>query len=144
MAAMQLWENNHTRIDALTWAHKEGRWFIDSGMIAPQTEASLNRSNGAGSFIPPTPGSTVMLVNDGLNSTDPTACTNNGRTVWTYNQGVLIGGLAALAMQMESRSLIDRAVEVAESTMKTLVYPDGTLKESCEEALNCNVDRQSK
>ena len=33
------------------------------------------------------------LVNDGLTAD----CANNGRTTWTYNQGVVIGGLAVLA-----------------------------------------------
>ena len=32
------------------------------------------------------------LVNDGLAN-----CVNNGATTWTYNQGVLIGGLVDLA-----------------------------------------------
>ncbi len=36
------------------------------------------------------------LVNDGLNSSNPNACTNNGRTTWTYNQGVILGGLVEL------------------------------------------------
>ena len=32
------------------------------------------------------------LVNDGLTAD----CQNNGRTTWTYNQGVILGGLASL------------------------------------------------
>ena len=34
-----------------------------------------------------------LLVNDGL---DPRTCTNNGAETWTYNQGVVLGGLVAL------------------------------------------------
>ena len=34
----------------------------------------------------------VRLVNDGLTA----GCANNGGTTWTYNQGVILGGLAAL------------------------------------------------
>jgi len=51
----------------LAWADKEWAWFKGSGMI--------NSEN---------------LINDGLNSTNPNACRNNGQTTWTYNQGVIL------------------------------------------------------
>ena len=53
-----------------TWAWHEYNWFNSSGMINAQN-----------------------LVNDGLNG----HCANNGGTTWTYNQGVILGGLALLA-----------------------------------------------
>ena len=53
----------------LHWALREWQWFRASGMIGP-----------------------AGLVNDGLTAD----CANNGRTTWTYNQGVVIGGLAVL------------------------------------------------
>ena len=53
----------------LAWAQREWDWFSARGMI------------GAGG-----------LVNDGLTA----ACENNGGVTWTYNQGVVLGGLAAL------------------------------------------------
>ena len=53
----------------LDWALREWEWFKQTGMINPQD-----------------------LVNDGLNRN----CRNDGRTTWTYNQGVIIGGLTDL------------------------------------------------
>ncbi len=53
----------------LTWAQREWQWFSSSGLIGPDS-----------------------LINDGLTA----ACANNGGTTWTYNQGVILGGLAAL------------------------------------------------
>ena len=53
----------------LAWALREWEWLRSSGLI------------GASG-----------LVNDGLTR----ACQNNGGTTWTYNQGVILGGLAAL------------------------------------------------
>lgn len=50
----------------LDWAQREWAWFKQGGMINAQN-----------------------LVNDGLNRN----CENNGRTAWTYNQGVILGGL---------------------------------------------------
>lgn len=51
------------------WATKEWSWFQNSGMINNQ-----------------------HLVNDGLTIDKQSGqCTNNGRTVWTYNQGVVLG-----------------------------------------------------
>ncbi len=57
----------------LKWAQQEWTWFKGSGMINAQN-----------------------LMNDGLTSTNPNACTNNGGTTWTYNQGVILGGLVEL------------------------------------------------
>ena len=63
----------HQRVPAdgsyLTWARRAWEWFRASRLIGPGG-----------------------LVNDGLTS----ACVNNGLTTWTYNQGVILGGLAAL------------------------------------------------
>ena len=58
------------RATYLDWAQREWKWFAASGMI--------NSEN---------------LVNDGLDA----ACHNNHRTTWTYNQGVILGGLTVLA-----------------------------------------------
>jgi predicted alpha-1,6-mannanase (GH76 family) len=58
----------------LAWAHQEWQWFQATGMINPQ-----------------------HLVNDGLTSTNPKACTNNGQATWSYNQGVILGGLVELS-----------------------------------------------
>jgi predicted alpha-1,6-mannanase (GH76 family) len=55
----------------LRWAKKEWRWFQKSGMI--------NSNN---------------TINDGL---DLDTCENNGGTVWSYNQGVVLGGLTELS-----------------------------------------------
>ena len=51
------------------WALREWEWLLGSGLIGPSG-----------------------LVNDGLTA----GCANNGGTTWTYNQGVILGGLAAL------------------------------------------------
>jgi predicted alpha-1,6-mannanase (GH76 family) len=52
------------------WAYKALTWFKKSGMI---------NSNGT--------------INDGLDEN----CRNNNGTVWSYNQGVILGGLVELA-----------------------------------------------
>ncbi len=53
----------------LDWALREWEWFSASGMIGPGG-----------------------LVNDGLTPD----CRNNGKPAYTYNQGVILGGLADL------------------------------------------------
>jgi len=55
--------------DYRAWALREWEWLRASGMIGPSG-----------------------LINDGLTAD----CANNGGTTWTYNQGVILGGLAAL------------------------------------------------
>jgi predicted alpha-1,6-mannanase (GH76 family) len=68
------------------------------------------------------------LVNDGLDS----ACQNNRRTTWTYNQGVILGGLSALAKQTGDARLLERAQSIALATISQLAGKDGILHESCE------------
>ncbi len=89
----------------LDWALKEWRWFQHSGMI--------NASH---------------LVNDGLNRT----CENNGRTSWSYNQGVLVGGLTELYRATGDTNYLHQAVLIADASIATLVDTNGILSEPAE------------
>lgn len=84
-------------------AKSQWQWFSNSGMI-----------NGKN------------LVNDGL--TDD--CKNNGRDTWTYNQGVLLGGLAELYKATNDGSYLDRAETIAKAAMAALVDGNGVLIEA--------------
>jgi len=97
----------------LDWAKREWQWFEASGMI-----------NGN------------WLVNDGLNN-----CKNNGQTTWTYNQGVVLGGLADLWKATKNDTLLTVAANIATATFKNLVYSDGILREPCEPQKNCDGDQ---
>jgi len=88
----------------LDWARREWNWFKNTGMI--------NRDN---------------LINDGLDST----CKNNGQLTWTYNQGVILGGLVDLYRSTNDGSLIRQAQAIADATMR-LLAPKGILREPCE------------
>lgn len=81
----------------LGWAQKEWVWFKASGMINSQN-----------------------LINDGLNSTNPASCTNNGRTTWTYNQGVILGGLVELYRADQDPTLLPEAEAIAGATISHL------------------------
>jgi len=90
----------------VSWAEKEWKWFRASGMI--------NSTN---------------LINDGLNAKNPAACINNQGATWTYNQGVILGGLAELYKADRDRGLISEAQAIAGATMTKLVTPSGVLQE---------------
>ncbi len=98
------------RKNAKEWAAKEWAWFQASGMI-----------NGE------------HLVNDGLriDKTDNT-CRNNGRTVWTYNQGVVLGALAEWSRATQDASLLTEARILADAGMSHLTDADGVLHDPCE------------
>ena len=103
----------------LAWAQTTWQWFDKSGMI--------NKQN---------------LINDGLIFG---SCKNNGQTEWTYNQGVLLGGLANLYRATHDTKLLDIAMAIAEATTKKLVWPNGVLKESCDDkggVNQCDLDQQ--
>jgi hypothetical protein len=96
----------------LEWANREWQWFLQSGMINSQN-----------------------LINDGLTN----SCQNNHQTTWTYNQGVILGGLAELYQQNPDASLPQAAQSIALATIDQLTDANGILHESCEP--NCNGDR---
>jgi len=94
------------KAEYLSWAQREWKWFHASGMI--------NSDN---------------MINDGLNATNPAACTNNRQTTWTYNQGVILGGLVELSRADHDAALLSKAQEIAAPTMTKLVTSAGILKE---------------
>jgi predicted alpha-1,6-mannanase (GH76 family) len=97
----------------LAWANAEWNWFKGSGMI-----------NGN------------HLVNDGLT----TACANNGQTPWTYNQGVILAGLAELYRATNDASLTATAQSIADAATGSLTV-NGILVEPCEPS--CGPDAPS-
>jgi predicted alpha-1,6-mannanase (GH76 family) len=99
----------------LSWASREWKWFSASGMV-----------NAKG------------LINDGLVSKQPSACVNNGLTTWSYNQGVILGGLTELATAEKDRGLLDFAHGIAAAAMHQLTDTRGILHDECEP--NCGKD----
>ncbi|KAI0316793.1 Six-hairpin glycosidase [Amylostereum chailletii] len=82
------------------------------------------------------------LYNDGL---DSNTCQNNGQTTWTYNQGVIASGLAALyaATGSSNTELLDIAEVTLDATITHLTV-NNVLKESCDDATSstCDHDQQ--
>ncbi|MGH3281245.1 MAG: glycoside hydrolase family 76 protein [Trebonia sp.] len=88
------------------WALRAWEWLHASGMIGPSG-----------------------LVNDGLNA----ACANNGAATWTYNQGVILGGLAALHELTGDQGYLRHGEAIADAALRTLGSPPGILAEPREE-----------
>ncbi len=86
----------------LDWALREWRWFRASGLIGQ-----------------------AGLVNDGLTA----GCANNGGTTWTYNQGVIIGGLAVLSEITGDDAYLGQAEAIAAAALRDLTVPPGILTE---------------
>ena len=87
-------------------ARTAAAWYRSSGMINPSG-----------------------LVNDGLTS----ACANNGSTVWSYNQGLAIGGFTELWKATGDSSLLATARTLADAAISSpTLTRDGVLTESCD------------
>jgi predicted alpha-1,6-mannanase (GH76 family) len=86
----------------LDWSRRALSWLEGSGMINAHD-----------------------LVNDGL---DP-RCHNNGGTIYTYNQGVILGALANLYRISGKRAYLDRATALAQASM-TALSNHGVLEEA--------------
>jgi predicted alpha-1,6-mannanase (GH76 family) len=91
----------------LDWALREWQWLDGTGLIGPSG-----------------------LVNDGLNA----ECANNRHTTWTYNQGVILGGLTALHEVTGDRDYLLRAEAIADAAVSRLTDPPGILAEPGEAA----------
>ena len=92
----------HGGSDYLDWALREWQWFSASGLIGP-----------------------AGLVNDGLTAD----CTNNGGPAWTYNQGVIIGGLVVLHESTGDDAYLGQADAIAAAALRDLTVPPGILAE---------------
>ena len=90
----------------VTWSRREWSWFAGSGMINDE-----------------------HLVNDGLVTG---TCRNNGKTTWTYNQGVVLGGLAEMQRATGDAGLLEQAGAIAGAAMVKLADKDGVLHDVCE------------
>ncbi|GAA1164118.1 glycoside hydrolase family 76 protein [Kribbella jejuensis] len=119
---IQLNAQLHTRVAGdstyLQRAQAGWTWFQQTGMI-----------NGS------------HLVNDGI---DLSTCKNNGQTAWTYNQGVLIGGLTELFKATNNSAYLTsaRVLADASTTAASLHTTDGILREPCEDG-DCGGDGPS-
>jgi predicted alpha-1,6-mannanase (GH76 family) len=76
------------------------------------------------------------LVNDGLTA----GCQNNGGTTWTYNQGVVLGGLAALCELTGDPGYLRAGMSIADAALHGLAGPAGILAEPCEPS-GCDGDQ---
>ncbi|KAJ4305569.1 hypothetical protein N0V90_001100 [Kalmusia sp. IMI 367209] len=86
------------------WAKKELAWFIDSGMI-----------NERGT------------INDGLTED----CKNNNMTTWSYNQGVILGGLVELNRASPSATYLALAARIAKAAITELSDENGIIHDAC-------------
>lgn len=81
-------------------------WFQNSGMV---------NANG--------------LVNDGLTN----ACTNNGQNVWSYNQGLAIGGGLELFRATRDPKILATVKRLADAAIgPNALVTDGVLTEACD------------
>ncbi|CAK4014299.1 glycoside hydrolase family 76 [Lecanosticta acicola] len=77
-------------------------------------------------------------INDGL---DQSSCTNNNGTVWSYNQGVILGGLAELTRATGDTSYVTAAQQIADAGIAKLATPNGgILQDPCEPSTSCGAD----
>ena len=107
------------RKEYVAWGNREWKWFEGSGMINAKS-----------------------LVNDGLTIAkgggSAARCTNNNQTTWTYNQGVVLGGLAELAAADHDARLRLAAQKIATAALTQLADANGVLHDPCEP--KCGAD----
>lgn len=98
-----------------SWALKEWQWFVSSGLIAENNDD----------------GKIKNLINDGLDKN----CRNSGKQIWTYNQGVILGGLINLWEITSEIIYLEKAIAIAETTIDNL-SENGILSERVNFPLN--------
>lgn len=98
-------------------AKDEWAWFKKSGMI--------NKDN---------------LVNDGLKINADGSCVNNGLQTWSYNQGVVLGGLVELSKATWDTSYLNEATAIAKAALALLSDSDGIIREVDKCEPNCGND----
>ena len=110
--ASQLANRATNREYYLDWAQKEWDWFQGTGMINSQYN-----------------------INDGISLV---TCHSNNGTIWSYNQGVILGGLLELHMAAPNETYLIMAERIALAGIKFLTDSHGILHDPCEP--NCGGD----
>ncbi|KAF2236677.1 glycoside hydrolase family 76 protein [Viridothelium virens] len=95
--------NRDDKASYTNWAMKEVDWFDHANLI-----------NEFGDVI------------DGI---DLNGCTRNHTDVFTYNQGVILGGLVELSKATGDASLLPKAQAIADAAIRNLTNTDGILLE---------------
>lgn len=100
--AAQLHNNIPGDTKYLNQAVEVWNWFKQSGMI-----------NGEN------------LINDGLRTSD---CSNNGDVMWSYNQGVILGGLNELFKATRDENYLNEARKIVDAVLRSgSLNPNGIL-----------------
>ncbi|KAK4238219.1 hypothetical protein C8A03DRAFT_15283 [Achaetomium macrosporum] len=105
-------KQQYTQIAKDEWA-----WFKRSGMI--------NGNN---------------LINDGLKINADGSCVNNGMQTWSYNQGVVLGGLVQLARATGDSSYLQEATAIAKAAVALLSDSNGVIHEVDKCEPDCGAD----
>lgn len=79
------------------WFTKLHSWFFHSNMINAD-----------------------WLINEGLNTGDPKACTNNRGTTWIHIQGVILSGLIDMAKIQKNNAMIALGEKIIDATLQKL------------------------
>jgi predicted alpha-1,6-mannanase (GH76 family) len=108
---LALLTRNKTRAGYLEWAEKEKRWLLASGMINHD-----------------------FLINDGLD----TSCRNNHQDSWSYNQGVILTGLAGFYKLTGDITALQFANRIADAASQNLTDEQGIIHDPCEPT--CGAD----
>ncbi|MFZ0762248.1 MAG: glycoside hydrolase family 76 protein [Candidatus Sulfotelmatobacter sp.] len=87
------------------WAIREWNWFQRTGMIESDN-----------------------LISDGLNG----RCEDNHQTKWSYNQGVIVGGLTELSRGHGEGGVLREARRIADAAVEKLADKNGILHDPCE------------
>jgi predicted alpha-1,6-mannanase (GH76 family) len=99
--AARLHQRSSGTTEYLDWARREWDWFCERGLIG---------ADG--------------LVNDGLDD----SCQNNRGQTWTYNQGVVLGGLAALFEITGDAAYLRQGEAIADAALGSLTSPSPDAK----------------
>ena len=105
--------SSENRDSFLKWALKAWTWF-----------QGTNMENIRGSIA------------DGI---DLRTCQANHKDVWSYNQGVILGGLVELSKATLNTSYIDAAIYIANAAINRMCDANGVLHDVCE-PYNCGLD----
>ena len=112
LAAIRLHQKGEGQVlgkSYMDWAEITYRWFINSGMINEK-----------------------YLIENGLDSN----CQLNIGNYYTYNQGIILSGLAELYKVKNDKSFLELAHKIANATLINLIYENGILKDPKEPNLN--------
>ncbi|KAF7855430.1 hypothetical protein EAF04_010173 [Stromatinia cepivora] len=142
------WDKAHSGVNSV-----ENELYLTASAKLANRIPSKKASSGQGYYFEQALAAYAFLITDPTTTMNPSThlfndgismstCKNNGKIIFTYNQGIILSGLTELTWSTGNHAYTTLAVQIANSVIANMTTSDGILQEKACEPNSCDKDEQ--